>query len=59
MNELRKKKIKEYRLSQPVEELRRKQEKAQRKNFWTVEDIDLAEVEANIIIEKLRWLEKA
>ena len=40
---------------QTIEELRRKQRKAQSKGFWTQEDIDLAEREAEEICNILHW----
>lgn len=41
---------------QSLDELKRKQRKAQTKHYWTQEDIDLANREAKRLHERLRWL---
>jgi hypothetical protein len=51
----RRRKISAYRLRQPVEELRRKRDKAQRRGYWTQEDLDCAHVEARLLLEKIQW----
>ena len=43
----------EHRRSKPLEELRRKAKKARRGALWTVEEIDLARVEAKRQFEDL------
>lgn len=43
--------IRERRLAQPLEELRRKQKKARRRGIWTQEDIDYAEMEAEEMVK--------
>jgi hypothetical protein len=53
----RQEKIREARLHQPVEELLRKRKKAARKDIWTQEDMDHADVAADILYQKLnaKW----
>ena len=46
------------RKKQPVEELRRKAQKAKgrhSKNFWIQEEIDLADAEAREICQRMGW----
>jgi hypothetical protein len=49
--------LQKYRLRQPIEELRRKANKAARKRskLWTQEEIDLARAEAIAISVLLGW----
>jgi hypothetical protein len=47
--------VKDYRQSQPIDELRRKAAKAARPGWWTQEDIDLAKAEAKEMAEWFRW----
>ncbi|KKL25214.1 hypothetical protein LCGC14_2407550 [marine sediment metagenome] len=52
----RKDKIKEYRLHQPLEELKRKARKArERANLWTVEELDYAQAQAREIRKIIHW----
>ncbi len=53
----RQEKIRAARLHQPEEELLRKRQKAARKDIWTQEDIDHADVAGRILFEKLnaKW----
>jgi hypothetical protein len=45
-----------YRLDQPIEELRRKAEKARCKsNLWTQEELDLADAEASELHRQIHW----
>jgi hypothetical protein len=45
-----------HRQSQPIEELRRKAEKARCKsNIWTQEELDLADVEADELHRAIHW----
>jgi hypothetical protein len=46
--------VKDYRQSQPIEELRRKAAKAMRPGWWTQEDIDLAKAETAEMVEWFR-----
>lgn len=39
---------------QPVEELKRKQKRAKRKEYWTQEDMDLADREAEKL-SNIKW----
>lgn len=48
-------KIAEYRRQQPIDELRRKQRRARRKDIWTEEDIDLAFAEADELSRAINW----
>jgi hypothetical protein len=47
--------VKDYRQSQPIDELRRKAAKATRPGWWTQEDIDLAKAEGKEMAEWFRW----
>jgi hypothetical protein len=49
--------IRQARLRQSIEELRRKQRKAFRPHIWTEEDMDLADVEAERLYRSLHMLE--
>jgi hypothetical protein len=45
-----------YRLDQPIEELRRKAEKARRRdNIWTQEELDWADAEASELHRQIHW----
>lgn len=46
----RERRIEQYRIAQPIEELQRKAEKAKRRSgLWTQEELDIAGVEARIM----------
>jgi hypothetical protein len=45
--------LEQVRRNQPLAELERKQRKAHRRSYWTVEDFDWAYVEAGEMLKKL------
>jgi len=55
MTELVARTVKDYRQSQPIEELQRKAAKAARPGWWTQEDLDLAKANAAEMMKFLRW----
>ena len=46
--------IRQARVRQSIDELRRKQRKAMQRGLYTQEDIDLADAEAKVLFKKLR-----
>ena len=55
----REKKIREYRLKQPLEELKRKRDKSvERANIWSQEELDYASAKARKMAEATKWAEQ-